>query len=1097
MNIARLSIKRPIFISSIVLVIVFTGFIAITRLGVDLYPDVTFPFVMVQTVYQGAAPEEIENLISKPMEDQISSISGLKKVTSRNMESLSFVFAEFNLGEDIKYAEQQIKDKIGLIRKDLPDGIEEPVISRFDPADFPVLKISVSADLKPTDLYDLAKEEIKTSIQQVKDVAAVDIIGGRRREIQVELDRKKLNEYKISAVQVISQLKNAGTNVPVGKYEKGTSETIFRTVAQFKSLEQIENTVINFTGDVDSSVTVNSLGTVRDGAEDRKTIGYLYAPVEDKAAGGLFHKSKNVKRESHPALFLDVYKQSGSNTVSVVNGVVDRIKKINEKMNGQPGNPKLTLVYDGAYFIRMNVEDVAITILLGILLAVVVVYLFLGNIRSTIITGIAIPNSLLGAFVLMYAMGYTINVVTLLALSLTVGLLIDDAIVVRENIFRKLESGMNPGEAAEKGTTEVMLAVVATTLTIIAVFFPIAFLSGIVGQFFKEFGFTIIFAMAISLFDALTVAPFLSAYFAGKAHVTQNIVVRMFERFQRKLESWYGKIMGYALDHPIKVLLITTGIFIISLFSITTVKGTFMPTSDWGEFIVKIEMPPGTSLDGTLDAALKIGDRIKQVLPELNKMSTVVGTQQQETNVAQLGISLVDASERKRNATQIKDSLRKILQKEFAYAKPKVNEFSMGGLGMQYPFYLNLIGNDLESLDEYSHRLVQKIKKIPDLTDVDSSSQPGKPEYQIKLDTGRMQMLGVSSAVAGAELRYQIAGEVAGKLHDKGLEYDVRVRLKPEQRDLRSAYRETRVPNSMMRLIPLSAIGRGIEKEGPSLIIRENRSRVVQIFGNLAPGGAVGNAMDQTKRILDREMPPPKGITYAFVGQAQDYKEMGRNIFFAVILSVVFIYFILAALYESFVTPLTILMALPPALSGAFLALAVMREMLNIYSMIGMVMLMGLVTKNSILLVDFALEGVRNGMSRKQAIFQAGKIRLRPILMTTFAMLAGTLPVALGFGEISKFRTAMGVAIIGGLILSTFLTLVVVPAMFEYVDTFREFIESKFRPKYRMKTAEREMVGTEEENIEEKSILIVRATGTNGDVRPEKYKKRLKKTKKS
>ncbi|OHD68125.1 MAG: multidrug transporter AcrB [Spirochaetes bacterium RBG_16_49_21] len=1054
MNIARLSIKRPIFITSIVLVIVFTGFIAITRLGVDLYPDVTFPFVMVQTIYQGAAPEEIENLISKPMEDQISSISGLKKVTSRNMESLSFVFAEFNLGEDIKYAEQQVKDKIGLVRKDLPEGIEEPVITRFDPADFPAAKISLSAELEPTDLYDLAKEEIKTSLQQVNNVAAVDIAGGQRREIQVELDRKKLNEHKISAVQVLAQLKNAGINVPVGKYEKGASETVFRTVAQFESLDQVANAVIHFTGDVDNSITVKSLGTVRDGAEDRKTIGYLYAPVENKDKGGFFRKSKNIKRASQPALFLDVYKQSGSNTVAVVNGIENRIKIINEKLKGRDGNPKLTMIYDGAYFIRMNVEDVAMTILLGILLAVIVVYLFLGNIRSTIITGIAIPNSLLGAFALMYAMGYTINVVTLLALSLTVGLLIDDAIVVRENIFRKLESGMDPLEAAEKGTKEVMLAVIATTLTIIAVFFPIAFLSGIVGQFFKQFGFTIIFAMAISLFDALTVAPFLSAYFAGKAHVSQNIVVRMFERFQRKLESRYGRIMGYALDHPIKVLLITIGIFVISLISVTTVKGTFMPTSDWGEFIVRIEMPPGTSLEGTAEVALKVGERIKQVLPELNKMSTVAGTQQQETNVAQLGVSLVGPGERKRNATQIKDYLRKTLQKEFAYAKPKVNEYSMGGLGMQYPFYLNLISNDLEALDEYSRKLLQRIKNIPDLTDVDSSSQPGKPEFQVALDTREMQRLGISSAVAGAELRYHIAGEVAGKLHDKGLEYDVRMRLKPGQRDLRSAYNETRVPNSMMRMIPLSTVSKGIEKKGPSLIIRENRSRVVQIFGNLAPGGAVGNAMDQTKRLVDKEMPAPKGITYAFVGQAEDYKEMGRNILIAIILSVVFIYFILCSLYESFITPITILMALPPALSGAFLGLAIMREMLNIYSMIGMVMLMGLVIKNSILLVDFALEGVRSGMSRREAIYQAGMIRLRPILMTTFSTLAGILPVALGFGEVSKFRTAMGVAIIGGLVLSTFLTLVVVPAMFEYIDTFREFIESKFRPKYKLSAPE-------------------------------------------
>ncbi|OHD65204.1 MAG: hypothetical protein A2176_14210 [Spirochaetes bacterium RBG_13_51_14] len=633
MNIARLAIKRPIFITSIVMIILFTGFISITRLGVDLFPDVQFPYVIVQTTYTGSAPEEIENLISKPIEDEISSISGMKRVSSRNMESVSIIIAQFNLGVDVKYAEQQVKDKVSRIRRILPEDIDEPLVMRFDPADQPVARIALSAGLSPTDLYDLAKEEIKTNLQQVEGVASVQIIGGQRREIQVELDRNKLNAMKIPALAVATSIKNSGLNVPVGKHEKGTTEIVFRTVAQFKSLDQIANAVVNFSGDVGNAITVKSLGTVREGAEDKTSIGYLYSPVNDKdAKKGLFgKKSKEIKRELKPALYLEVYKQSGSNTVAVVDGIINRMNKLNDKIRGRASKPKLTMIYDGAEFIRMNIEDVGINITMGVFLAVIVVYLFLGNIRSTLITGIAIPNSLLGAFVLMYIMGYTINIITLLALSLTVGLLIDDAIVVRENIFRKLEGGMNPMEAADKGANEVMLAVVATTLTIIAVFFPIGFMSGIVGQFFRQFGLTIVFAMAISLFDALTVAPFLSAYFAGKAHVTQNVVVRSFDRFQRWLESMYGKIMKYALGHPVVIILITTAIFFGSLIPVATgvIKSTFMPTSDWGEFIVQIEMPPGTSLEGTAAVALKVGDRLK-ILPELNKISTVVGVYQQQ-----------------------------------------------------------------------------------------------------------------------------------------------------------------------------------------------------------------------------------------------------------------------------------------------------------------------------------------------------------------------------------------------------------------------------------------------------------------------------------
>ena len=1082
MNIARLAIKRPILITSIVFTILFVGLISMSRLGIDMYPDVQFPYVVVQTIYSGSAPEEIENLITKPIEDEVSSISGLKRVSSRNMENVSLVMCQFNLGVDIKYAEQQVKDKVDRIRRNLPEDIEEPLIMRYDPADMPIARVAVSADLSSNDLYDLAKEEIKVSFQQVNDVASIQIIGGRRREIQVELDRRKLNQSRVSALAVANAIKSAGINVPVGKHDKGASETTFRTVAQFTDINQISNAVVSFSGDVGNAISVKSLGSVSDGSEEKTTIGYLYAPVNNAKAekSGLFgKKTKTIKRDTQPALFLEVYKQSGSNTVAVVDGIAARIKKINESMKDRAGKPKLTLIYDGASIVRMNLEEVRTTIIMGIILAVIVVYLFLGNVRSTFITGIALPNSILGAFILMYLMGYTINVITLLALSLTVGLLVDDAIVVRENIFRKLEMGMNPMEAAEKGTTEVMLAVIATTLTIMAVFVPIGFLSGIVGQFFKQFGFTIVFAMAISLFDALTVAPFLSAYFAGKANVTQNIVIRNFERFQRWLESWYGKIMSFGLEHPLIIIGLTTVIFLGSLATAPFIKKTFMPTSDWGEFIAQIQMPSGTSLDGTAEVALKVSERIRREVPEMDKMSIIIGMntmQQQQANFAQFGLSLVKINERKRNAGEIKDHIRKILKKEFGYARPKVSDYSMGMTSMA-PFYLNLIGNDLNVIDEYAQKLAQEIKKIPDLTDVDTSTEEGKPEFQVVFDTNKMQQFGIMPAVAGAELRYQIAGDVVGELHAKGLEYDVRLRLKPEQRDLRAAYRETKIPNQMYRMVPLSAISKGVEKLGPSQILREDRSRVVQITGNLAPSGAIGSAMDQAIVIMKKKLPPPKGVTYLFIGQAEDLKELITNIMLAMLLAVVFIYFILSSLYESFITPVTILLALPPALSGAFLALFMFNEMLNMFSMIGIIMLMGLVTKNSILLVDFALEGYRSGMTRKEAIYKAGMTRLRPILMTTFAMLAGTLPIALGIGEVAKFRMAMGIAIIGGLILSTFLTLIVVPAIFEYVDIVREWIESKFRPKY--KTTMTDAI-EEIEEIEEIGDEPIAATGNPG-----------------
>lgn len=1066
MNIARISIKRPILITSIVFTILIVGLFAMSRLGIDMYPDIEFPYVVVQTIYAGSGPEEIENLVTEPIEDQVSSVAGLKHVSSRSLENVSLVIAEFELDVDHNWAAQQVKDKVDLIRRELPEDIEEPIVIQLDPAEMSVARIAISADMTPNDLYDLANEEIKVGFQQVKGVARIDIIGGRRREIQVELDRNKLNTHKVSALMVANAIKSAGMNIPVGKHEKGASETSFRTIAQFTDVDQIANAVVQFSGDVGNAIPVRSLGTVIDASEEKTNEGFLYAPVDigNEEKTGLFaSKKKKVKRELKPALYIEIYKQSGANIVATLDGVVDRMNKYNAEMKGRKGSPKLNLIYDGAKVVRMNLGEVKFDIFLGILLAIIVVYLFLGNLRSTFITGIALPNSLLGAFILMYIMGYTINVITLLALTLTIGLLVDDAIVVRENIFRKLESGMKPAEAAEKGTTEVMLAVIATTLTIMAVFAPIGFLSGVVGQFFKQFGFTIVFAMAISLFDALTVAPFLSAYFAGTGHTAQNFVIRNFEKFQEWMEKRYGRIMSFALDHPLIIIGLTTIILFSSVATVPFIKKNFMSSSDFGDFAIQMQMPPGTSLEGTSEVARKMADRILAITPEMDKMSIIIGMSQMQTaqaNVASLGLSLVSVDQRTRTAPEIKTKIRDMLNKEFAIARPKLNEYSMGMMAMS-PFVLNIIGNDLEATDEYAQKIKNELKKSPDLTDVDTSSESGKPEFQIVFDTTEMQKFGVMPSVAGAELRYQIAGDVVGELHDSGIEYDVMLRLKPEQRDLRSAFQDTKVPNQMYRMVPLSAISRGVEKSGPSMIIRQDRSRVVQITANLTPKGAMGNATDFTDAIM-KKIPAPKGITHAFIGQADDLKELMTQIVLAMLLAVIFIYFILSSLYESFITPVTILFALPPALSGAFLALFLFGQQMNMFSMIGMVMLMGLVTKNSILLVDFALELYRSGLTRKEAIYKAGMIRLRPILMTTFAMLAGMLPVALGLGEVAKFRMAMGIAIIGGLILSTFLTLIVVPALFEYIDIFREWIESKFRPEYDMKLANNTVIGIDE-----------------------------------
>jgi HAE1 family hydrophobic/amphiphilic exporter-1 len=806
--------------------------------------------------------------------------------------------------------------------------------------------------------------------------------------------------------------------VPVGKVNSSKLETIFRTIGEYKNIDQIKDTVVNFYGS-DVPVSVGSLGSIKDSVVDEKNRGYL---------------------DGKPSIFLQVRKQSGTNTVAVSAALTKRVAAINADLANKPGHLKVSLVRDGARFIRANVEDVKESILIGVLLAVVVVFLFLGNIRSTLITGLALPNSLLGAFILMYLMGFTINVMTLLALSLAVGLLIDDAIVVRENIFRRLEEGENSKDAAENGTNEVTLAVVATTLTVIAVFMPVGFLSGTVGQFFKQFGLTIVFAMIISLFDALTMAPMLSAYFAGAIDKNPKGFSKIIYKFSQKIDAFqdflariYERVLKFTLRRPGIILTIAAVIFVFSMGLAKSVKSTFLPNSDNGEFQVTIEMPPGTSLDATESVARNVEKEIKS-FREIDRISMTIGDEDGQSNVASFYVALVNYKLRKKITTEIKALLREKLVK-YAFALPKVGDINAVG-GSERPFNLNLAGENLEEVSKYANRIVEKFKKIQGLVDVDTNYRLGKPEFQVQLDAKKIQRYGVLSVAAGQELRTQMEGTIAAKYRENGTEYDIRVRLKPEQRNLQKYFDQTYVPNINRNLVRLRDVATGVLTQGPAKISRLNRSRQIRISGDLGPGGALGNIRKEAEQIiLDEKLPP--GITYSFQGQAEDFQDLIINMLIAVALAVTLVYLILASLYESFVTPFTIMLALPLAVAGAIIALFLFKESLNLFSMIGMIMLLGLVTKNSILLVDYTLQLIHKGKSRNEALMEAGLKRLRPILMTTVALIAGTLPVALGLSEAARSRTSMGIAIIGGLISSTLLTLIVVPAAFGFIDDFR------------------------------------------------------------
>ncbi len=1021
MDLPELSVKQPVFVASVVILMVAAGGLLMTRLGVDLYPDVTFPVISATVAYPGAGPDEVETQVIKPIEDEVATIAGLKKLSATAKEGVGIIVAEFSLETDAKYAEQEVRDRVALARHKLPDAAKEPVIRRFDPGDLPQLAIAVSADVPPGELFDLADDVVRPALQQVAQVGLVEVVGGRKREIRVELDRAKLARYELSAGAVSDAVALAGKNVPAGRVTRGEGERLFRTVGEFSGPEEIESVIAAFRGN-EVPIRVRDVGAVRDGLEDEKT---------------------RATWNGSPALYVQVYRQSGSNTLAVVGAVKERLARLQTELASRPGAPKLRIVMDRSKAIRDNVDDVTETIWVGIGLTFVVVFLFLGSARSTLITGLAIPNSLLGSFVLMYAFDFTINMMTLLAMSLAVGLLIDDAIVVRENIFKRQESGEPAEQAALHGTREVALAVVATTATVMAVFLPIAFLKGVVGQFFKQFGLTVVFAMAISLFDALTIAPMLSAYFAargGQGHGAGgdgplSRLLKAVDRFQTRLEVGYAASLRFTLDHPGLILGGAAGLFVLSLLAAAAVPKTFLPPQDNGQFAISLELDPGASLDATAAAAAEV-DKVLRSHKEVKTSKTTVGNADNESNKSEFYVELVPRGERSLNTTQFKDLLRKELA-PFAKYKTSVKDYDDFGAG-ERPFNLVFLGQDAAALRDYAARAYPRLKVHPGLVEPDLSEKPGKPEVRAELDEDKARRLGLSSVEVGRELRAQLEGETPVVFRKNGREYDVRVRLQEDQRDLQADFASVRVPNVNGRLVRLADAARAVPARSPAAVNRSDRARSIRLAADVAPNGpGLGGVMTDFRGLLAGELKPPQGISYRFEGQAENFEELVVNMSVAAALGTFFIYLVLASLYESFVTPLTIMLVLPLAASGGFLALLATGKSLDIFSMIGMILLLGIATKNSILLVDRTRQLGLKGMSDDEAAVQAGRDRLRPILMTSLALIAGMIPVAVGLNEASAQRTSMGVTAIGGIVSSTLLTLLVVPAAYSFIERFR------------------------------------------------------------
>lgn len=1006
MWISDTSIKRPVFATMVIVSFMVLGIVSLGRLGIDLFPEVNFPFVNISIVYPGAGPEEVETLVTRPIEDAVAGINGVKRVISTSTEGFSRVGIELRLEIDPQAATAEVREKVAAIRERLPEQIKDPTIQRFDVSALPIATYAVGSSSLPSDVIRrTVEDDLKPLLGQIDGVAAVEVNGGQVRELQVNVDPRRLEALNLPINEVAVKLAADNMDLPGGQVRRDGKAVSLRTKGQFRTAAEIENVILRSDGG--STVRVKDVATVVDGYTDR---------------------TSTTRLDGADAVSFSVRKQAGSNTVDVQEKIDAALAK------AMPTFPQLQIksVHTDAEPIIENVTDVRGHIIFGGIMAVLVVFVFMRDWRSTAITALALPTSVIATFFFMYAVGFTINMMTLMALSLVIGILIDDAVVVRENIYRHMEHGEDPYTAARNGTSEIGLAVMATTFTILAVFLPVGFMTGIVGQFFKSFALTIAFAVSISLLVAFTLDPMLSSRFVRFIPLeerTRTRTGRFLERvggFYDRIDQRYHRLLAWAVEHPWKIVATATVVFLSSLSTLTVIGTEFVPAEDRGEFVVNVEAPPGTAFEQTVAYVGEVEQMVRQE-PEVRQIFSTVGFEG-STLKANLRIKTSKRNQRERTLAVIKDDMRARLKGVPLLKLTVADPEFMQGSPTQAPLSVYLRGDDMAELQRLNEEAVARIKTVPGAVDVDSTLESGQPEMLASINRELAADLGFDVSSVAMQLRGMVEGVVPTRLRENEKEYDIRVRLAPEFREEFQTIGRTPLYSPSGAVVRVRDIVKLDPQVGPAAIEREQRRRQAKINIELADR-SLGEVTADVQKVMEA-MALPANFEWGFSGDVEMMQESAAAMGLALILATVFIYIVLASQFESFLEPFLIMTSLPLALVGALLAILLTGKNLGMPAMIGVVMLMGLVTKNAILLVDLTNQFVREGLSVKDAILKAGPIRLRPILMTTIAMILGMLPSAMGNGEGSDFRAPISIATIGGLITSTLLTLVVVPVSY-------------------------------------------------------------------
>jgi hydrophobic/amphiphilic exporter-1 (mainly G- bacteria), HAE1 family len=1018
MSIIDISIKRPVFIVMMILAIITLGIIGYSRLSVDLLPNTDSPTLIVNSVYGGASSSEMETRVTKPLENSLSTVEGLDTISSTSSEGSSSITITFKEGTDLKFAELKVRQKVDSVRSKLPDDMNDPTIMKFSSDDMPVAVIALNGDKNQTELTEVVNDQLKTPIEATSGIGGINMFGGNDKIVNITIDKSLLNATGLKYSDIVTAISVNNISYPVGNIKGVNKDITVRIYGKASSLDDIG----------EMSIKTGSGKVVR--VKDISKIDY-----------GASDETSRSRVNGKSSVLFAVYKQSGENTVKVVDALKSTIEKVQKKLGS---NMRLEIIMETGSDIKKSSDGVQHDILLGALLAIIIVWLFLGNFRSTIITAMALPNSLIGVFFLVYLAGFSINIMTLLALSLAIGLLIDDSIVVRENIFRHIENGASPAQAALNGTREVGLAVLSTTLAILAVFLPISFLNGMVGQFFKQFGLTIAFALLISLLDAFTSAPMLSAYWYKKKDDNPKGITKIFTSFSKKwnrvydsILKAYEKILKWGLGHKTIVMITVIGLFVLTLFLIRFIGINFMSNNNGNSYSISLETYSGAPLDRTES----IVSDIEKFLLKQNDISSFysrIGENSQK-NKGSINVTLKGMKERKKSVQEMiqitREYIRSKFDKELSF---NISEQSMGGGGMRTPIMINISGSNLIELESIARKMTTILSETPGVVDARSSMKLGTPELVIKLDNLKAKKLGLNVSGVGSILYDLLHGKTVSSYSLGDKDYDIVLRLDEKQRSDINQIKDFTITADNGEKVPLGSFCTFEYSSTPLEIKRKDNQRIVSVSANISKGFSLNQVTNDLKMNLDTKLVMPSGYTYEFAGDQKDLSDLVGQIVTAILLALLFMYMILASLYNSFIQPLYLMLSIPLAIIGIIFALLITGIDLDLYGFIGILLVIGLVAKNAILLIDFINKQRKEGMSIREAIMYSGPLRLRPILMTSFAMIFGMLPIALGLNEGSSGRQGMPVTVIGGLISSTFLTLIVIPIVYEMMEGFFE-----------------------------------------------------------